>query len=282
MSRYADRAPGIPRYRRSLFTLIEIILCAALLGMLVFFCTQVLITTLQTKAALEEQYATEKVKAVGWHIMYRDLANAVGIYYLDGTTWTGPGAAPAAAPPPEAQGDDKKAATAALDKFKRQGTDDMLFEFKADSGEESFLCVAVAQGRLKIGRKDLGFRKVRYFLLDSPEEDGGRMVLRTEEEWIPNKKKDAIADKGLKELTSGDILAEYRNYAVLEGLESAEFSVYNGEEWLDEWDSTKMKALPLALRVKYREKGKELERLRIIPVPISDLLIKEPLEADGF
>lgn len=263
------------------FTLLEILLCTGILAILLYLCAQTMITTLVTRAQLQERYDKERTSCAGWNILYQDLSNALGVYYLDGTTGALlVGSGNAAAPQPPKAGE-KKTATPALAAMARAGSEDPVFVFRAESGDEPFLSVAVSQGRDRPKEKDLGFRLVRYYLRDHPEGQG-RLLLRTEEPFKPGGGKKALEKSGLEGV---DLSAEYRRFTVLEGLADVTVEVYNGEEWKDEWDSSVQQAVPLALRVRYKELGPDgdpdgEEKHRTAPIPISDLPVKEPKEPE--
>lgn len=257
--------------RRNPFTLIEIVIAVGLLGFFLFACGQVLISTLKVKSFLDEEYARERTNSVGWNIVYQDLSNAIGVYFLDTGVVTAAVVeekkeGEAAAPPPPG----------------RQHSADRLLTFDADkqTSDEPFLALVVSQGRMREQKNgELGFRFVRYFIDRHPEGEG-QILLRSEEAWKPGGKKSGEGEVELPD--DMNLLQEYRRFAVLDGFDDMILGVYNGEEWVDQWDSLEKGDLPLALRFEYRLTSMPLgadlpPTVKMAPIPISMLTLKEPL-----
>ena len=61
---------------------------------------------------------------------------------------------------------------------------------------------------------------------------------------------------------------------------NVDFEVYDGKEWQEEWSSLEKGDLPLALRINYDKLGEhpEDDQVRIVPIPISYLIVDEPEE----
>ena len=245
------------------FTLIEILLSAAILGFFLVYCSDLLISTLTAKEDIDADYREQRARGVGWHILYLDLARALGPSFIEGTVWTGAGILSTTdagqAPPPSGKSPGGEA----------------LFFFDASNKSEPFLSLAVSNGRAQAKKGDLGFRRVEYSLLPHPEGEG-LLLLRHETRWNPylSKKDQEFGSDEQKP----DFTRDYRRYTVLEGLEEAVPWVYNGEEWVEKWDSAEKNDVPLALKIVYHRRGEEAEKVRIVPLPISNLPVKEPKE----
>ncbi len=250
--------PHLPEaeMRRS-FSLIEIVLVATMLGFFLLMCSQMMIHTLQLKTSLQSQMDQSRNHAVGWNLIYQDLANALGIYYLDGTVQ---------AQPPVGKKNSRV-------QFAHEFTRELIFKFDASLRDENFLEVVVSAGLGKPDHKGAGFRKVAYRIVDNDNGEG-ELLLRGESPWSLGNGKDTETDEAFDVEGAED----ERRFALLADITIEEIAVYNGEEWVEEWDSTSQGELPLALRFKYRWLGKEESQERIIPVPISLLTIKEPLD----
>lgn len=245
------------------FTLLELFLALSILGVFLFICSDTLVSTLITKETLEEQYAKNRVKNIGWHILYQDLTNAVGIYYHEGTTWQG-------IPKAKKKGKKKK------DSLKTS-KDELFSYISSPDGEEPFLEFVVSRGRSRKDPKNqraLGFKNIKYYIQRHPDENvEGELLLRTEEVWDTKEEEDAFSSD-----SEPDLQEDYRRYAVIEGLSDVSHAVYSGTAWVEEWESSKKGDLPLALKINYTRIGQNEEEHKIIPIPISYQIIGEPEE----
>lgn len=262
------------------FTLLELMLTIGILGLFLLVVAETLVSTLEIKEELEYQYGHQKVKDTGWNILYQDLGFAVGIYYHHVSLWDGP-------PTPEPK--EVKTADQKLkekkDKKEKKGvrsTSDELFVFESLSSlDDPFMEIVVAKGRMRSSEEDygFGFRKVKYYLIPNPNPDvPGEVLMRSEEKWIP------VGGDGANSLDTEEevnLQTDYRKYALIENLSNVTFEVYNGKEWEEEWSSLKKGDLPLALRISYDliDEVEPLEdQTRIVPIPISYLVVEEPEE----
>lgn len=252
------------------FSLFELLIAVGILGIFLFICSDTLVSTLTMKEVLEETYGKEKIKSVGWNIMYQDLANAVGIYYLDGTDWAG-------------LPKDKKKNTKAKKtqkKAKKKGPKMMkidLFEYFSEPDSDApFMKLIVSKGRMRSTpeKSSLGFREVKYYLDSHPEDSSkGYVIYRVESIWDEQQGENFEEDEV-------DFVSEYRKYIIVEGIENVTHAVYSGTEWLEEWDSTEKGDLPLALKIEYTHLDEEDYLEKVIPIPISYQIIDEPVEGD--
>jgi hypothetical protein len=261
--------------RCNYFTLLEVIIASGILAFFMYLCSNTLVSTLTMKIDLEEMYSKNKIKSMGWHIIYQDLANAVGIYYLDGTDWAG-------IPKQDKKNDKSK-------KEKKKGPKVMtidLFEYysEPDAGEP-FLRLIVSKGRMGVASDPgtLGFRLVEYYIDNSPVEGAdGMAIFRVESLWREGGDDD-------EEEEEVDFLGNYRKYIVIENIRNVSHAVYSGTEWVDEWNSTQIGDLPIALKISYTDVEdeesdiykEEIEDERVIPLPISYQIVDEPVD-DAF
>lgn len=265
--------------RRHSFTLLELVLAAGILGAFLYICTSTFISTLQVRDEIRKQYDNTRIGSLGWNLMHRDLAHAVGIYYHHHTLWE---------PSPTGAEATKKVDPKKKKKKKRtkQSTSDELLIFNAlPSGEDPFLELVISKGRLRDlnveeAKVSSGFRKVKYYLVPNQDAEG-EMILRTEERWVStSQQKNKKSDH-----KEGDFdLTDVRRYGVLMNIDDVELSVYDGKEWVEEWSSLEEGDLPLALRIDFRDlstldeaNNREPER-RILPMPLSYRVVEEPEE----
>jgi hypothetical protein len=259
------------------FSLLELILTIGILALFLLVAAETLVGTLEIKQELEYQYGHQKVKDTGWNILYQDLGFAVGIYYHHVSLWEGP-------PKPEPK-EVKTADQKLKEKKEKKGvrsTSDELFIFDSlPSLDDPFMEIVVAKGRIRSAEEEFGFgfRKVKYYLIPNPNPDvPGEVLMRSEEKWI------AGGGEGSRSLESEEevnLQTDYRRYALIENLSNVAFDVYTGKEWEEEWSSLKKGDLPLALRISYDllDEVEPLEdQTRIIPIPISYLVVEEPEE----
>ena len=262
---------------RQFFTLMELILSVGILALFLLVASETLVSTLEVKEELEFQYSDQKVKDTGWNILYQDLGFAVGIYYHHVSLWEGP---PQAVPKVVKTSDQKL-----QEKKKKRGvksTSDELFIFDAiPSLDDPFIEVVISKGRMRSSGDDFGFgfRKVKYYLIPHPGLDTpGDVLMRTEETWKPGGGKDSRSTESEEDINLSE---DFRKYALIENLSNVTFEVYDGEKWEEEWSSLEKGDLPLALRINYDlldEREPLEEQSRIIPIPISYLVLKEPEE----
>jgi|SaaInlStandDraft_1057018.scaffolds.fasta_scaffold04474_6 hypothetical protein len=263
------------------FTLLELIIAVGILAVFLFICTSTFTSTLEIKREIRNQYDSTRLSSLGWNLMHRDLAHAVGIYYHHYTLWepspTGGDAVKKVDP--------KKKDSKKKKKTKSSTSDELLIFNASPSGDEPFLELVISKGRLRDVNVEeetvsSGFRKVKYYLT-AQEEGYGDMILRTEERWVSKSQQ-----KGKKsEHKEGDFdLGDVRRYGVLMDLGDVELSVYDGKEWVEEWSSLKEGDLPLALRLDFQDlsvdensREQELQR-RILPMPLSYRVVDEPEE----
>jgi len=261
---------------RHCFTLIELILSVGILGLFLFVASDTLVSTLEIKEELEYQYGRQKVQDTGWNILYQDLGFAVGIYYHHVSLWEGP---------PEEKVKEVKTSDQKLkEKKKKKGvtsaSDELFILNESPSFDEPFIEIVVSKGRMRSSGTDLGhsFRKVKYFVGSNPDLDAeGDVIMRTEQEWKVGGGKNNRSTDAEEEF---DLEGDYRRYCLIENLGNLTFEVYNGTEWVEEWSSLEKGDLPLALRINYDQLGDEPEddQVRIIPIPISYLVLGEPEE----
>lgn len=237
---------------------------------------ETLVSTLEIKQELEFQYSHQKVKDTGWNILYQDLGFAVGIYYHHVSLWEPPTAAPK-----EVKTADQKLKEKKEKKGVRSASDELFVFESLPSLDDPFMEIVVAKGRVRSSQQDYGygFRKVKYYLIPNPNPDvPGEVLMRSEEKWIPGGGKDSSSLGSEEEV---NLQTDYRKYALIENLSNVTFEVYTGKEWEEEWSSLKKGDLPLALRISY-DLLDEVEPLqdqtRIIPIPISYLVVEEPEE----
>ncbi len=257
---------------KAYFTLLEVMIAIGILAVFLYLCSNTMLSTLTMKEQLEEYYSKNKVKSTGWHILYQDLSNAVGVYYLDGTDWAG-------IPKKPAKG-------AKVKKGKKKGPTMMtmeLFEYISDpGGGEPFLGLIVSKGRMGVASEpdSLGFKLIKYYLDDTPIEGAeGQVIYRVESIWKENDEEDAQEEEAV------DFVESYRSHIVIENVRDVTHSVYSGTEWLDEWSSTEMGDLPIALKITYTEINDEKDAEfdeeyhdRVIPLPLSYQIIGEPVD----
>lgn len=272
---------------RSFFTLLELILSVGILALFLVVAAETMVSTLEIKDELENQYALQKVKDTGWNILYQDLGFAVGIYYHHVSLWEGEAVADAKAQGQATGTEVKKSVEQKLKEKKKKktvsSTSDELFLFNAQpSLDEPFMEIVVAKGRMRSSDEEnhFGFRKVKYYLIPNPELDTpGDSLMRTEEIWKPGGGKDSRSRESEEEF---NLETDYRRFCLIENLSNVEFEVYNGKEWEEEWSSLEKGDLPLALRIHYDKLGENAEaqddQSCIVPIPISYLVLEEPEE----
>ncbi|MBF0198161.1 MAG: type II secretion system protein [Planctomycetes bacterium] len=276
--------------RKGYFTLLELILSIGILGVFLYTCSATLIATIETQDYLEENFSKERLKNIGWHILYSDLANTVGIYYLQTSNWEGPKAAKAKVDPKKAS---NKTSTAKKKKKPgKQVSKDELFLFSSEPGiDDPFLEIVVSRGRGRVSEEDagIGFRKVKYYVVTHPGDDmEGQILLRTEEPWQESGQQGSDDDDDF-EAMEFDLESDYRKYAVMENFDNMEFFAYAGTEWVEEWSSLEMGDLPLAIKINFTKMDPEEENdfdsyndysddeyERIVPVPLSYQIVGEP------
>lgn len=268
------------RYHRH-FSLMELMLACGILGMFLYICANTLVSTLQMQEMVIEESDRQKEQTMGWSIIHRDLAYAIGIYYHHMSLWEAPNTSKTKDPKNAKKKEDSK-------KKGRSATSDELFSFTSEPEfDEAFLEIVTSRGRLRDTHQDEDeeslpsqFRKIKYYLgsYNGNDEDipRGDILLRTEERWqeaSDNKKK--IADEE-REFDLDNI----RRHGVIFGLRNVELFVYTGTEWVDEWSSLKKGDLPIALKISYEKENQEETSLepseRIIPIPISYQIVGEP------
>ena len=256
------------------FTLLEVIIAIGILAVFLYLCSSTMLSTLIMKEQLEEYYSKNKVKSTGWHILYQDLSNAVGVYYLDGTDWAGIPKKPAKGAKPK--------------KSKKNGPKMMtmeLFEYLSEpDGGEPFLGLIVSKGRMGVTSEPdaMGFKLIKYYLEDTPIVGAeGQVIYRVESVWKETEEEDSQEE-------DIDFAESYRKYIVIENIKDVDHAVYSGTEWLDEWSSTEMGDLPIALKISYidiedekeSEFYEEAAHERVIPLPLSYQIIGEPTDGE--
>ncbi|MBF0245419.1 MAG: prepilin-type N-terminal cleavage/methylation domain-containing protein [Planctomycetes bacterium] len=250
---------------RSAFTLFELLIAMAILAFFLMVCSKVAITTISTRNDIHTRFSYQKSRNLGWHVIYQDLSYAVGIYYLDGTV-------PSAAPNTSLA---NKIANAQTNKNSRRtssftNTHDLLFKMTPGSSTgEPLVSIITSQGRKTLDDYDIGFREIGYFTAPHPDGEGV-MILRRERRWNPSGSSDDEKED--------DLLSNYRRHMLIDGIDDIRVSAYNGEEWVEEWDSLLIGDLPLAIRFEFRDLQSDSEEVRTIPIPISNLELKEPRE----
>lgn len=274
-----------PERRRTPFTLLEVVISIGILAFFFYACSMVLIVTLKSRNQMIANYKDSKAKAVGWHIVYQDFANAVGVYFLDGTVYRGNPTLRAQAAAKAAAAKGQQPGASAVNAFQRDKAPDLLFEFDAEeSGEDPFLSVVVSEGHPSAS-KHLGFRKVEYFLYRDPDDRSNYLLLRSETPWLPKglssigEEEEVGFDFGPEE-DEEDIFENPEYYTVLRNFKDVKVEVYDGEKWEEEWNSVSRGDLPLSIRFTFIDTKSGEEVIRIVPVWISDLPVKEPEE--GF